>query len=41
METTMAATAFHDFQVTVTDLEKSRAFYGLWPWLQHLVCWRG
>ncbi len=24
----MAATAFHHFQVTVTDLEKSRAFYG-------------
>ena len=24
----MAATAFHHFQVTVTDLERSRAFYG-------------
>ena len=24
----MSATAFHHFQVTVTDLEKSRAFYG-------------
>ena len=24
----MAETAFHHFQVTVTDLEKSRAFYG-------------
>ena len=28
METTGAGTAFHHFQVTVTDLEKSRAFYG-------------
>ena len=24
----MGANAFHHFQVTVTDLEKSRAFYG-------------
>jgi len=24
----MSSTAFHHFQVTVTDLEKSRAFYG-------------
>ena len=24
----MSTTAFHHFQVTVTDLEKSRAFYG-------------
>jgi glyoxylase I family protein len=28
MDTTAAAMAFHHFQVTVTDLEKSRAFYG-------------
>jgi glyoxylase I family protein len=28
METTVAAMAFHHFQVTVTDLERSRAFYG-------------
>ena len=27
-ETTGVATAFHHFQVTVTDLERSRAFYG-------------
>src|ERR1700730_14035139 len=28
METIPSAPAFHHFQVTVTDLEKSRAFYG-------------
>jgi glyoxylase I family protein len=28
MEITVAAMAFHHFQVTVADLERSRAFYG-------------
>lgn len=32
----MSATAFHHFQVTVTDIEKSRAFYGSFLGLREL-----
>ena len=33
----MSTTAFHHFQVTVTDLEKSRAFYGGFLGLRELA----